>query len=309
MFEKIRSALSDWRILSPVIIVIASQVFIALERKFPYDARQKVFRKGWFNDFFYYTLVQSYFLGLVIFGFIGWLDNHAAGRFRLVAGWPMWAQILFFLVTHDFYIYCFHRLMHKNRFLWRLHEAHHSVENIDWLAGSRSHILEIVINQTIEFAPIIILGAPPEMVQIKGTIDALWGMYIHSNINVRSGFLQYIINGPEMHRWHHSIEYIGDGMNYGTKFAFWDWIFGTAYLPDRKPPGYGVADVQFPEELPHAPEYEGKTAAVGTSFIPHSIRGLFSLVFTELKNYWTQQFFAFRRFESPAQSGGAQGAE
>ncbi|MFT3766729.1 MAG: sterol desaturase family protein [Minicystis sp.] len=295
MLDKVLTALSDWRVLSPVIIVIASQVYIQLERAFPYDKGQKVFRKGWFNDFFLYTLFQSYLLGLVIFGFIGWLDKTAAGRFRLLDGWPLWAQILFFLVTHDFYIYWMHRAMHRFPVLWRLHEAHHSVENIDWLAGSRSHALEIILNQTIEFAPIILLGAPPEMVQIKGTIDAVWGMYIHSNINVRSGVLQYVINGPEMHRWHHSIEYTGYGFNYGTKFAFWDWLFGTAYLPAKKPPGYGVSGEEFPEALPDQREFPG-TAAVGTSYLPRSIKGLFSLVFTEMKNYLTQTLFAFRSF-------------
>ena len=34
-------------------------------------------------------------------------------------------------------------------------------------------------------------------------ISAVWGMYIHSNINVNTGRLQKFINGPEMHRWHH----------------------------------------------------------------------------------------------------------
>lgn len=305
MLDQVKAALSDWRVLSPVIIVIASQVFIALERAFPYDKGQTVFRKGWFNDFFIYTLIQSYFLGLVIFGFIGWLDTHAAGRLHLLSGWPMWAQILFFLVTHDFYIFCFHWLMHKNPVLWRLHEAHHSVENVDWLAGSRSHVFEIIINQTIEFAPIILLGAPPEMVQIKGTIDALWGMYIHSNINVRTGPLQYILNGPEMHRWHHSVEYLGDGRNYATKLAIWDWIFGTAYLPDKKPPGYGMADVAFPEQIPVAPEFDGGKA-VGTSYLPRSFKGAFALVITELKNYVSQQLFAFRSFSAPAKSAGGE---
>jgi len=305
MLQTVLHALSDWRILSPVIIVVASQVFILLERLWPYDKGQRVFRKGWFNDFFLYTLFQSYILGLFIFGFIHWLDANASGRLRLVAGWPLWAQILFFLVTHDFYIYCMHRAMHRYPALWRLHEAHHSVENVDWLAGSRSHALEIVLNQTIEFTPIILLGAPPEMVQIKGTIDAVWGMFIHCNVNVRSGWLQYVINGPEMHRWHHSVEYTGYGFNYGTKLAFWDWIFGTAYLPARKPPGYGVSGVGFPEELPEAKEFVG-TEAVGTSWLPRSVRGLVSLVGTEIKNYVTQQVFAFRSFRSGGEGAAAE---
>jgi len=234
----------DWAILSPAIIVVMAWVFIGLEHLVPYDRGQKLFRKGWFTDFFWYTLLQSYVLGLVIKAVATYLDAKT-GRPRWVADWPLWEQVILFLFVHDLYIYWFHRAQHRFPLLWRVHEAHHSVKDVDWLAGSRSHALEIMINQSIEFIPITLL-ASPELFLVKGTIDAVWGMYIHSNIGVKSGPLQYVINGPEMHRWHHSAEYTGYGFNYGTKFAFWDWIFGTAYRPDRKPPGYGLSE-DFPE--------------------------------------------------------------
>ena len=233
--------------ISFAIIGLAAAVYITLERFFPYDKGQRLLRKGWFTDFFWYTIVQSYLMGLVIFGLIGVIDQYTGLTQKgLVSGWALWQQAIFFFVLHDFYIYWFHRAQHRFPLLWRTHDAHHSVRDVDWLAGSRSHPIEILINQTVEFAPIILLGAAPEIAIFKGTIDAVWGMYIHSNINVRSGPLQYLINGPEMHRWHHSREYIGIGMNYGTKLAIWDYIFGTAYRPDKKPPGYGLSE-PFPD--------------------------------------------------------------
>ena len=124
--------------------------------------------------------------------------------------------------------------------MWRLHEAHHSPASVDWLSGSRSHCVEILINQTVEFAPIVLLGASPEVIPLKGAISAIWGMYIHSNLNVHTGWLQWIINGPEMHRWHHATGK-GMGSNFSTKLAVWDWMFGTAYLPSReRAAGYGI---------------------------------------------------------------------
>jgi sterol desaturase/sphingolipid hydroxylase (fatty acid hydroxylase superfamily) len=288
----------DWALLSPLIIVVSSQVFIALERLFPYDRGQPLFRRGWFVDFFWYTLAQSYLLGLVIGALIQFIDTRTGvSRLHIVTGWPVWAQLLFFLVTHDFYIYNFHKLQHKVPLLWRTHEAHHSVKDVDWLAGSRSHALEILINQTIEYAPIVLLGAPPQVALMKGTIDAVWGMYIHSNINVRSGWLQHVINGPEMHRWHHSTRYIGDGMNYGTKFAFWDWLFGTAYLPNEKPPGYGLSDVDFPEE-PFAEIRAAYRDRAATPLRPARAVRLFArdVLWRQLRLFVVQQAFAFRRF-------------
>ena len=244
MFER----LSDWAVLSPVLIAIWAWVLIALERLFPYDRGQRLFRKGWFDDFFLYTLLQSYLLGHVINAVTHALDTSlGASRLRLVGGWPVWAQLALFFVTHDFYIYWFHRLQHRSPLLWRTHEAHHSVDDVDWLAGSRSHAVEILINQTIEFAPIVLLGAAPEIAFMKGTLDAVWGMWIHSNVGARTGVLQYVINGPEMHRWHHARKWEGHGWNFATKLAVWDWIFGTAHLPPSKPAGYGLDEPGYPD--------------------------------------------------------------
>jgi sterol desaturase/sphingolipid hydroxylase (fatty acid hydroxylase superfamily) len=152
-------------------------------------------------------------------------------------------------VTHDLYIYLFHRWQHRSPFLWRFHEAHHSNPDVDWLSGARSHALEILVNQTIEFAPIVLLGAAPEVAVWKGSISAIWGMFIHSNLDVRLGILQRVINGPEMHRWHHSRDRDAWGKNFATKLAIWDWLAGTAFLPDprvRKAGRYGLDDRSYP---------------------------------------------------------------
>jgi sterol desaturase/sphingolipid hydroxylase (fatty acid hydroxylase superfamily) len=198
-------------------------------------------REGFFDDFAMYTIAQNYILSILIFGIIINFINDSTGisRLKLFSSIPIWALLIFFTLTHDLYIYWMHRWMHKNKWLWRIHEAHHSPKKVDWLSGSRSHPLEIILNQTIEFAPIILLGAPVEVIAYKGLISAVWGMYIHCNVDIQSGWLQKIINGPEMHRWHHSTGK-GRNRNFATKFAFWDWVFGTAFLPDTKADEYGL---------------------------------------------------------------------
>jgi sterol desaturase/sphingolipid hydroxylase (fatty acid hydroxylase superfamily) len=224
---------------------------VILERLYPYNKNQKLFREGFFNDFVLYNFLQSFVLGLIISYIIAIIDSSTElSKLKLIGEWPVWLQVIFFTITHDIYIYWFHRLQHRNRFLWRIHEAHHSTRSVDWLSGARSHSLEILINQTIEFAPIILLGASPETAVYKGTVSAVWGMYIHSNIDIKSGWLQYFINGPEMHRWHHADEENADShnKNFSTKIAIWDWLFGTAYLPfDRKPVKYGLGKTNFPD--------------------------------------------------------------
>jgi sterol desaturase/sphingolipid hydroxylase (fatty acid hydroxylase superfamily) len=265
--------MTSWEILSPVLIVTSAVIIIALERLFPYDRGQRLLRDGFWTDFIFYTLLQSYVLALVIGQIIAAIDGATGWSSRgLLAGWPIWLQVTFFVVTHDFYIYCFHRLQHRSRILWRLHEAHHSARNVDWIAGSRSHPLEILINQTIEFAPMILLGANPAVPLIKGVISAVCGMWIHANVGVKSGPLQYVINGPEMHRWHHAkdlpIQEAGlpaEGANFSTKLAFWDWLFGSAYRPaERKPTGYGL----FDDNGPYPEGYFRQVVAAFRPFAP-----------------------------------------
>jgi sterol desaturase/sphingolipid hydroxylase (fatty acid hydroxylase superfamily) len=259
----------SWEILSPLIILSAVLAFVVLERLYPYDRGEKILRAGFWMDLVGYTLLQSYVLALVIAQITRAIDSASGlSRLHLVSAWPLALQVAFFVVSHDLYIYCFHRLQHHSPVLWRLHEAHHSARSIDWLAGSRSHSLEILINQTIEFAPMLLLGARPDAILIKGAIGAVWGMYIHANLGVKTGKLQWIINGPEAHRWHHATDADAYNKNFATKLAIWDRLFGTAYIPEgRKPKSYGLTDVTFPD------------------------------------GYVAQHLFAFRPLESPALEG------
>lgn len=277
-------------LISTGIIVGWALFIIWLEHKIPYR-EQKLLREGLFNDFAMYTIIQSAVLGLVIWGFIDWMDTLTGWSQKgWVSDWPIWVQCLFFLVVHDLYIFVMHYFQHKNKYLWRLHEAHHSVTEMDWVAGSRSHPLEILLNQTVEFLPIVLLGASPFVILFKSVIDAVWGMWIHANVNVNTGWLQYIINGPEMHRWHHSNALGRKSLNYATKFAFWDWICGTGYLPqDKKVEAYGLSGGDFPIRLPHKELPENPSGQDRLAYF-------LDLARSEAIVYWLQTKALFRPF-------------
>jgi len=212
-------------------------IIITWERLSPYRKGLPFFREGFWVDLVWYTIIQSYVLKIVIFDYIiaPLQHNIPWHGFAFFKSWSIAGQVLFFLVTHDLYIYLFHRLQHASKLLWRTHEAHHSGKEVDFLAGSRSHAIEIIINQTIEFAPIVILGAHPEVIPIKAMLDAMFGMFIHANINVKLGRLKYIFNSPELHLWHHANYREVFHANFSTKFAVWDYLFGTVYDPGFKP--------------------------------------------------------------------------
>lgn len=228
-------------------IVLWALIMIGLERIRPYQEGQAFFRKEFWTDILWFSIVFSLLMGVLTHSFVipgidqltGWSTS------RGIRDWPLWSQLLVSLITHDLFIFLFHWAMHKNRVLWRLHECHHSVQEMDWAGGARGQVFENLITGTAEFAPIVLFMSP-EVALYKPIIDACWGMWIHANIDVRSGWLNYIVNGPELHRWHHSAEVYDT--NYGTKFAFWDWLFGTAYLPGSKALKLGLNE-PFPSNI------------------------------------------------------------
>ena len=226
-----------WPVAAPAIIVGGALAIIGLERLRPYD-RQRFWRRGLVVDLVGYALIQSAVLSVVIDGLVRAIDAASgASRHGLVSDWPFVAQLALFVVSHDLYIYWFHRAQHRFPLLWRLHEAHHSAREVDWLAGSRSHALEIAINQTIEVAAMVLLGASTDVMLYKGAISIVSGMWIHANVDLRLGWLSYVLNGPELHRWHHAIDYAPPGKNFATKLAIWDHLFGTADRRPGKPAG------------------------------------------------------------------------
>src|SRR5476651_1255903 len=144
--------------ITTIILIGWIAFIIAWERISPYRKGLPFFREGFWVDLVWYTLIQSYFLKILIFDYIiGPIQVHYnwTGA-NFMTHWSIWAQVAFFVVTHDLYIYLFHRFQHSSKFFWRTHEAHHSGKHVDFMAGSRSHAMEIIINQTIEFAPIIL---------------------------------------------------------------------------------------------------------------------------------------------------------
>lgn len=253
--------------ISLAVIVGGGLFFLVAERLRPYNDSHRGFGEAFWTDIICYGVLQSYVLGLIISQLIYFVDGHLVGkgRWHLVTGWPIWAQVLFFIVLHDFVTYCFHRTQHNSKWLWRTHETHHSVEQVDWLAGVRSHWSESMILEPFKFMPLVILGASPEVPLYRAMIDSVWGMWIHSNFNLRLGPLSYVFVGPEIHRWHHADDAEAYNTNYATKFAFWDRMFRTHYNPNhRKATVYGLGDPTYPQ-----------------------------------RGYWRQFFYVFRPFEKP----------
>ena len=81
--------------------------------------------------------------------------------------------------------YWAHRAFHRVPFLWRFHAIHHSVEQLDWLAGSRLHVVDVVLTRLAGFLPVFVIGFAPEAVYGYLMFVSFHAVYIHANVNHR----------------------------------------------------------------------------------------------------------------------------
>ena len=62
------------------------------------------------------------------------------------------------LLVADFTQYWVHRTFRVVPFLWRFHAIHHSAERMDWLAGSRLHLVDAIVTRGLTYVPVFALG-------------------------------------------------------------------------------------------------------------------------------------------------------
>ena len=238
----------DWFLINLSLLGI---LFIPLERLFGLRTEQSIFRSDWRQDLFYFLinslLVQSLtFLSLTpatqIVAHTQWSDLRAA-----MSSQPIWLQVIEIMVLTDLTQYWVHRLFHRIPFLWGFHAVHHSTQTMDWLAGSRMHVVEIVALRGITVIPMYALGFHEWALKAYILYIYIHSTLIHANVRFDFGWLKHFIATPKFHHWHHGIEKEAIDVNFAVQFPWLDRLFGTYYMPgDKWPSGYGVGGHPVP---------------------------------------------------------------
>jgi sterol desaturase/sphingolipid hydroxylase (fatty acid hydroxylase superfamily) len=207
-----------------------------------------------------YTLIHSaigkYFLAPTIIVFTLLLsgvmsasevnDYFENGR-GIFSGLTFWWQAAIYLIGRDFLLYWIHRIFHNTR-MWRFHAVHHSGTEVDWTTADRFHPVNLVLHSSFVRALMLVLGIHPEVVSFFIAVDILSASFVHANVTWTLGPFKYILVSPVFHRWHHTMPEEGGNSNFAPIFSFWDWMFGTFYMPEGKlPQVFGNDDQHFPE--------------------------------------------------------------
>jgi sterol desaturase/sphingolipid hydroxylase (fatty acid hydroxylase superfamily) len=239
----------DWLLLDLFLMAV---IFIPIEMVFPKRPDQSKFHDEWRTDLVYFVvshlLVQ--FFGAItkqpatlLFGWMG-----LSGFQAYIQSLPFLVELFIAFFVADLFQYWTHRFFHSHAFLWRFHSIHHSTENMDWLAGSRTHFVDIFVTRSMAFVPLYVFGFSTLTFNVYIIFMAIHAVLIHANTRIEFGFLKYIFATPQYHHWHHCIESEHYGNNFATIFPFIDKMFGTYYLPEKAwPAGTGVSEAQYPK--------------------------------------------------------------
>jgi sterol desaturase/sphingolipid hydroxylase (fatty acid hydroxylase superfamily) len=161
---------------------------------------------------------------------------------------PFPVAVLLALFTTDLFQYAAHRLFHAHVYLWRFHSVHHSTQAMDWLAGSRTHFVDIFVTRAISFIPLYICGFSALTFNTYILIVSIHAVLIHANTNINFGFLKYLFVTPQFHHWHHGDDPAHYGINFAIHFPLIDKVFGTYYLPGNEwPAATGVHESAYPK--------------------------------------------------------------
>ena len=144
------------------------------------------------------------------------------------------AATLLSLLIFDFFYYWWHRSEHKYPWLWAVHKLHHLDPGINVSTNLRHHWLEDVGRIPMITIPMAILfDLSPRAGGAIGFAFSAWTFFIHANLKLDLGGLGWLVDGPQVHRIHHSKLPEHYDRNFAAFFPIWDVVFRTYHHPRR----------------------------------------------------------------------------
>jgi lathosterol oxidase len=238
----------DWFLLDLLVMTI---VFVPLERIWPLHPQQSTFRPEWTTDTFYFVATH---LPAQLITFAMLLPATFASKWlaipvlmKTIGSLPFIVQLPMTIVVADFAQYATHRAFHKIPFLWRFHAIHHSIQTMDWIAGSRSHFVDILLTRGLILIPMTLLGFSQSAMAGYLVFVSFHATFCHTDFRPRPIWLEPYFVTVRYHHWHHAAHPEAADVNFAIHLPFIDRLFGTFYLPkDAWPERYGLIGSSVP---------------------------------------------------------------
>jgi sterol desaturase/sphingolipid hydroxylase (fatty acid hydroxylase superfamily) len=139
------------------------------------------------------------------------------------------------ILGEDFLYYWLHRFDHEVRLFWAVHVTHHSSDQMNFTVGFRSSVFQ-PLYRFLYFMPLAWLGFKPLDIIFIYSATQIWGIFVHTELIKKMGWLEYILVTPSHHRVHHASNPRYLDKNMGMFLIVWDQLFGTFQpeLPDEE---------------------------------------------------------------------------
>jgi sterol desaturase/sphingolipid hydroxylase (fatty acid hydroxylase superfamily) len=236
-------------------VILAYLICLFFEIILPKQRNHKIiFRKHFLQDTFYvifndFVIYAIGFFGLCAvteFFFMKILGSFGVNSIKItdITDWNPIVQILIMFIIQDFLEYVAHVILHRSEILWQFHKIHHAQEEMSAASTRHFHWVEFIIFKPLIYLPFAMIGySVADYFLFQITVQNIWGFFTHMNIQVKWGFLNYIVNTPETHAWHHAKNGPDKyGVNYASILVIWDLLFKKFYNPPGKKPVLGVED-------------------------------------------------------------------
>ncbi len=145
------------------------------------------------------------------------------------------------MLCFDLASYGMHFLMHKNRWIWKIHSFHHSAEVLTPLTTYRQNPAEIILlNTARSLAAGLGLIICRGFLSVEASVITVFGLGLgfflymftvnlhHSMVPIRyPRWIRSFLISPHVHHLHHSRDQKHRDCNFGVVFSIWDRFFGT----------------------------------------------------------------------------------
>jgi lathosterol oxidase len=237
----------DWFLLDMLLMTL---IFSPIEVLWPAYPQQSVFRPEWLLDVVYFLSthlpirITSFLILLPATQLTRVIGN--AGLQAAVSSLPWLVQFFLAILLADLCEYAIHRALHEVPWLWRFHAIHHSSKALDWIAGSRAHLVDDLVIRGLMLIPMMFVFSQTMITAylLFVTIHATWA---HTNFRPTVKWLEPFVIFPRFHHWHHTSQKEAIDKNYAIHFPWIDKLFGTYYCPaDEWPSTYGLDHEPIP---------------------------------------------------------------
>lgn len=242
-------------------VSLSALVIFTTEKFFPLHPEWIPNKEDLIADVFFYSLIIQlifpialYFSGKTILQFLGFNEGIIFDIWP--HHFPKFTQFLILAITGEFFQYWWHRLCHTHKFLWPIHASHHFQKKLYSWNTSRFHFFDKFVEFFFTIFIFLSLGLTVEILSYYYLFYAITGYFQHSNLDIKFGWMDYVIASGETHRFHHDSNLKASKCNYANNFVLFDLIFNTfKRIPGEKNPAVGMNSKNTPVGIVEETQY------------------------------------------------------